>query len=144
MYSVLEDAELVSLSSGLLTLVVYVHDSPEGIVTFLSLSIDEASAKSHTNAHIVVILNGNAEQFRVFVHNFTDNLELVVTIALDISLESLLGNDFIRQILNLDLDLEGVSLENHQLIFEVVGMIIYGNPNCHRVVLQLTVHLIHI
>ena len=71
-------------------------------------------------------------------------LKLIISVSLDIGLQSLLADDLVGASFHLDLDLEGISLEDHKLVSEVRGVFINGDPDSHRMILQLTVHLIHI
>ena len=80
----------------------------------------------------------------MLVDYLTDYLELIVSISLDIGLQSFLAYNLVGSTFNLNLDLERISLEDHKFIPEVRGVLIYRNPDSHCVILQLTVHLIHI
>lgn len=80
----------------------------------------------------------------MLVDYLTDYLELIVSISLDIGLQSFLAYNLVGSTFNLNLDLERISLEDHKFIPEVRGVLINRNPDSHCVILQLTVHLIHI
>jgi hypothetical protein len=80
----------------------------------------------------------------VFVYNFSNDLKLIICISFNVSLQSFLSNDLIRETFNLDLDLERITFKDHQLIPKVGGVLIDRDPDRHGVILQLTIHLIHI
>lgn len=80
----------------------------------------------------------------MLVDYLANNLQLIICISLNIGLQSLLTNNLIGSTLNFNLDLEGVSLEDHKFVAEVRGMLIDGDPDSHCMVLELTIHLVHI
>ena len=80
----------------------------------------------------------------MLVDYFPDYLQLIIGISFNIGLQSLLAYDLVGSPFNFDLDLEGISLEDHKFIPEVRGVLINGDPDSHGMILQLAVHLIHI
>ena len=55
----------------------------------------------------------------MLVDDLANYLQLVVIIAVYVRLEGLLSDDLIRETLYLDLDLEGVALQDHEFVAEV-------------------------
>ena len=80
----------------------------------------------------------------MLVDDLANYLQLVVIIAVYVRLEGLLSDDLIRETLYLDLDLEGVALQDHEFVAEVGRVLIDRDPDGHGVILQLAVHLIHV
>lgn len=56
----------------------------------------------------------------MLVYHFSDYLELIVGVTLDIGLKGFLHDHLIGEIFHLDLNLEGIPLKDHELILEVV------------------------
>lgn len=80
----------------------------------------------------------------MFIDYLAHNLQLIVSISLNIGLQSLLADDLIGATLNFNLDLEGIALEDHEFVAEVRGMLIDRDPDSHCMVLELAIHLVHI
>lgn len=144
MDSVLEDTELIALQGCLLALVIHICQGPERVIAPLALHVHVAGAKTHADRDVIEVLDCESVQLAVLGHNFTNYLRLVVAIAFNVGLECLLGNQFVRERLHFDLDLEGIALQCHQLVLEIVRMVIDRDPYGHGVVLKLAVHLIHV
>lgn len=147
---VLEDTKFVTRpslwprGSLLLALVIYICDSPEGIVALFSLGINKAGPQFHGNRDVVVALNRDPIELAVLVDDFTHDLELVIAVTLYVCLKGLLSNNLVTETLDLDLDLEGVAFKDHEFILEVIRVVVDRDPNRHGVVLKLTVHLVHL
>ena len=71
----------------------------------------------------------------MLIDDFSNNLKLIVSITLDIGLQGLLRDDFIREALHFNLDLKWVPLQDHEFVAEICRVLIDRNPYCHRVVL---------
>jgi hypothetical protein len=135
--SILEYPELVTATAYLgFILVVDVSYGPEWVLTSLALPVHIARAEAHAHRYIVEVLNRDVVQLAVLVDDLPNDLKLVVCITLDIGLQSLLGDNLIRQALYFDLDLEGIPLQYHQFVAEVCRVLIDWNPNSHSVVLK--------
>lgn len=80
----------------------------------------------------------------MLVDDLAYDLQLIVSIAVNVGLEGLLSYDLIRETLYLDLNLEGVALQDHELIAEVGRVLIDRDPDGHCIILELAVHLIHV
>jgi hypothetical protein len=145
MDAILKDSELVAPSANrCLVLVVDVSDGPEWVLTPLSLGVDEARSKSHAHRNVIEVLNRHIVKLAMLVDDLAYDLQLVVSIAVNVGLEGLLSYDLIRETLYLDLDLEGVALQDHELVAEVGRVLIDGDPDGHCIILELAVHLIHV
>ena len=127
-----------------LIFIVDIYYCPEWIIASFTLCVNIARAQAHAHRYVVLALDGHAVELAMLVDDLADYLQLVVRVGLDVRLQRLLADDLIRAALYFDLDLKGVSLEYHKLVSEVRGVLINRYPNCHGMVLQLTVHLIHI
>lgn len=55
----------------------------------------------------------------MLVYDLAYDLQLVISITVNIGLQGFLSNDLIGETLYLNLDLEGVALQNHELVAEV-------------------------
>jgi hypothetical protein len=80
----------------------------------------------------------------MLVDDLAYDLQLIVSIAVNVGLEGLLSYNLIRETLYLDLDLEGVALQDHELVAEVSRVLIDRDPDGHCIILELAVHLIHV
>jgi hypothetical protein len=120
MNTVLKYSEFVAPSAQrCLVLVVDVSDGPEWVLAPFPLGINEARPKSHAHRNVVKVLNRHVVQLAMLVNDLANNLQLVVSIAVYVGLEGLLGDNLIRETLYLDLDLEGVALQDHEFVAEV-------------------------
>ena len=145
MNTVLKDSELVAPSADrCLVLVVDVSDGPEWVLAPLSLGINEARPKSHAHRNVVKVFNRYIVKLAMLVDDLAYDLQLVVSIAVNVGLEGLLSDDLVGETLYLDLDLEGVALQDHELVSEVSRVLIDRNPDGHCIILELAVHLIHV
>ena len=148
MDTILEDSKsrsILSLTWRIrLVLIVNIDYCPKRIITSFTFGINIARAEAHAHWNIIAAFNRYSIKLAVLVYDLTDNLKLVVSVSLNIRLQCLLANDLIWSSFNLDLYLERIPLENHKFISEVWRVLINGYPYCHRMILQLTVHLIHV
>lgn len=120
MNTVLKDSELVAPSANrCLVLVVDVSDGPEWVLAPLSLGVNKARPESHAHRNVIKVLDRHIVKLAMLVDDFAYDLQLIVSIAVNVGLEGLLSYDLIRETLYLDLDLEGVALQDHELVAEV-------------------------